>query len=54
MTLAADVQHLVDQAVEQGFPEKCSDPLTMAKIATALAGASTQAPRRKPRARKVA
>ncbi len=37
-----DVQRLVDQAVEQGFPEKCSDPVTMARIASALNGHTPQ------------
>jgi hypothetical protein len=52
----ADVKRLVGQAVAQGFPEKCSDPVTMAKVAAALTGhAAAPAPaQKKQRPKKVA
>lgn len=45
-TIDADVRRLVDQALTQGFPEKCTDRVTMAKIAAALNG-HVAAPRQK-------
>jgi hypothetical protein len=37
-TIDADVQRLVDQAGEQGFPPTCSDPVVMSRITVALNG----------------
>jgi hypothetical protein len=45
----ADVKRLVDQAVEQGFPPKCSDPVVMSRIATALNGGTIPVKKKRPK-----
>jgi hypothetical protein len=47
------VERLIDQAEEQGFGRKCSDPVTMARIAAALTG-SEMRPAKRSRRTKVA